>query len=233
MRPIVAHALALGLLVAAAAPSSAAVRSFPVGGFDQVRSTGSFDVRIHTGAAPSVHATGEQEVLDRLTVEIRDGALVIGMRPDRNWHWNWGSHRPTIVEVSAPMVRGVALTGSGDLSVDVVRTRGFDASLSGSGDVKIGALQAEAVSMSLSGSGDISAAGRVGRSTLALRGSGNFRTGTLMAQDATISLSGTGNIDAAASRAATVNLFGVGDVRVTGGAQCTITKRGVGDVRCR
>ena len=159
--------LAFALLAGAAVPATAATRHFPIGGFDRVESAGPFDVRVHVGGAPSVRADGPSETLDRLKIEVRGGTLWIGSKPG-SWTtgWNWFGHREkTVVNVVAPALNGVSISGPGDMDVDHARSRSFDVSISGPGDLKLHMLEAVNAHFSISGPGGVTVAGHASRST--------------------------------------------------------------------
>lgn len=216
----------------AAGEASAAVRSYPVSPFDRVEVAGPFTVNVVTGKKPVVRATGADQALERLTVEVRGRALVIGSKPG-NWGWTGNNMGKVIVTVGVPLLRGAKLTGSGDLTVDRVRGPAFDLALTGSGDATVGMLETDNLALSLTGSGDVTAVGRARTATVALRGSGDVHGDRLMTNEATISLMGSGDVAIGAQRQVTGSLMGSGDITVTGPATCTIAKRGSGTVRCR
>lgn len=236
------YAVLLPLALAACAPASAATRGFPVGAFDRIESTGSADVRVTVGPAPSAEATGEQRSLDRLSVRVEGGVLKIGVLPGGGWNsdgwnsggWNmsWGARKATIVHVTVPMLREATLTGSGDMDVDQVRTRGFAATLVGSGDLMVHAIDAQDVALTLRGSGDVRASGQARQARVVVSGSGDVDARGLRVADAFIQSSGSGDIALGATHMARVMLSGSGDVTVVGGARCDTVKHGSGDVRC-
>lgn len=215
-----------------AAQAQAADRAFSVSGFDHIRSSVPFDVRVHTGPGPSVHARGPQEALDRLIVEVVRGELVIRSQSGRWWNgWNWHRER-AIIEVTVPTLVGATLSGPGDLTIDQIRTRSFGATLSGPGDLSIGSIEAAEVALVLNGPGDLTIAGRAAHAGITLRGPGDVRANGLSVRDATIALSGPGDIALSASGTVTGTLTGPGDVTIHGGARCEISKHGPGDVHC-
>lgn len=218
----------------AAAPAFAADRDFPTGGkFDRVSNSTPFDVYVHTGKAPGIHASGPDEALDRLQIENRGGNLHVGTTPG-GWfsNWHWGKGQKLRVDVTMPMVSEVNLSGPGNLTVDTVRSRDFGAHLSGPGDINVGSVEAAGVTVTLSGPGDITIAGHADRAVLSLTGPGDIRASRLTVADASVTLSGPGDISANVTRNADVRLSGPGDVTLTGGAHCSIHKRGPGDVHC-
>src|SRR4051794_7918535 len=71
-------------------PGPTIERNFAVGAFDRIELAGAYDANVRTGASPSVHAKGGENVLDRLVVEVRDGKLLIHPKERRGFHWGWG-----------------------------------------------------------------------------------------------------------------------------------------------
>ena len=216
-----------------AAQAQAAARNFPVARFDRIQSSVPFDVRVHTGAVPSVRAQGPQDALDRLVVEVSNGELVIRSQRGNWWSgWNWRRER-AIIDVTVPTLRGAVLNGPGDLAIDRVQARSFAGTLRGPGDLSVASLDTGDVTLTLDGPGNITATGRAATARIALGGPGDVRAGGLTVRDATVHLSGPGDITLNATGVVNGSLSGPGDITIRGGARCAISKRGPGDVSCR
>ena len=228
-RTVTLATIALGMLGSATA--SAATRTFPVSAFDRIQSNTPFDVRVHTGTAPSVRASGPRDALDQLRVEVADGQLRIGAR-SRGW-FSWNRPGKVLIDVTAPMLTAAMLNGPGDLTIDRIRTRSFSATINGPGDLAVGALEAEQADLTLNGPGDLTVAGRAGSARLSLHGPGDIRAAALTARDAIVTLSGPGDLALTATGTVQGTASGPGDVTITGGARCMIRKSGPGDVHCR
>ena len=216
-----------------ATPALADSRSFPVGSFDRIQSSVPFDVHVRTGAAVAVHADGSRDVLDQLAITVRDGELRIEIKRRgwfSGWSFNHGGH--ATIDVTVPGLRGAALSGPGNLTVDRVRAPRFAAALSGPGNLTIGEGEARQVAAAVSGPGDLRIAGHAEEANAVLSGPGNLRAAGFSVRDLTVTLSGPGDIEVAATRSATGHLSGPGNIRVTGGARCQISKNGPGSVRC-
>jgi hypothetical protein len=225
---LLATAAALG-----ATGAGAATRAFPVTGFSRIQSNVPFDVHVHTGAAPSVRAQGPQEALDRLIVEVVNGELVIRSKAGSWWSgWNW-HHEKALIEVSGPMLNAATLSGPGNLTIDLIRARTFNATLRGPGDLMIDAIETGDATFTLEGPGDLSVKGRAATAHVTLRGPGDVRASGLTVRDATVSLSGPGDIALGATGVVSGTLSGPGDISIHGGARCEISKHGPGDVSCR
>lgn len=217
------------LLAGTAATASAADRSFPVGGFQRVQATGSEDVTIVTGKAPSVVATGPSDRLDRLDIRVEGDTLKIGHKPG-NW-MSWG-REDIRIRVTVPAVKGIKLAGSGNVALDRGTGPEFSAELSGSGGLDIAQIDARSVLMDTSGSGNIAAAGKCVSAKVEISGSGDMSLVNLACQDVDVKISGSGNVAARASTTANVRISGSGDVKIVGGARCTTKSSGSGNIAC-
>jgi hypothetical protein len=208
-----------------------ATRNFQVGDFRSLALTGSPDVVVTVGGAPSVRAEGDSRLVERLEIRVEDGSLKIGVRESSSW--NFFSHdRNATVHVTVPALEAAALTGSGDIRIDRVQSNRFVAAVAGSGDIEVGQLRADETSFTVAGSGGIRASGAAQRSHVDLAGSGDVDLRRLESRDAIVSLAGSGDVTARATQTARVSLMGSGDVTIVGPARCQIEKRGSGEVHC-
>jgi len=226
--------LAAAIALIGAGAAQAAERNFPTGGgFQRVSNSTPFDVYVHTGKAPSVHAVGTDEALNRLQIENRGGEMHIGTKSG-SWFsgWHWGRGERLRIDVTVPMVSEISVSGPGNLTVDAVRTRDFGAHLSGPGNINVGTIEASGVTLRVSGPGSVRVAGHAGRADMNVSGPGNIRAGDLSLGEADVNVSGPGDIEATVTRVADVRVSGPGDVRIRGGARCSVHKSGPGSVNC-
>lgn len=206
-------------------------RSFGVQGFDRVSLRGSDNVVVKVGAAESVNATGPQNILDKLKVEVVDGELRVG-REKSAWNISWGDHDPVVITVTLPRIRGASVAGSGDMKVDTVQIASFSGSVAGSGNLSVGSLQADSASFDIAGSGDASVAGAAKSVDISIAGSGDLDAKGLKADRAKISIAGSGDVSAQVTGDADVSIVGSGDVVLSGHPRCKISKMGSGEVTC-
>lgn len=209
-----------------------AQRNFQVGAFQSIALSGSPDVIVTVGGAPSVRAEGDPRLVERLEIRVENGSLKIGYRENTGWNLNFGSHRNATVHVTVPTLAAAAVTGSGDMRIDRVQGDRFAGTVTGSGDLEIGQARIGQAMFAVTGSGAIRAAGAAQRSEVELAGSGDVDLANLESRDAILSLRGSGDITANATQTARAGLFGSGDIAVTGTARCQIEKRGSGNVVC-
>src|SRR5262245_28735234 len=141
-------------------------RSLPP--FDALDLAGSNRIVVTIGAVRSVVVHADENLLGRVTTDVREGTLVVDNRG------SFTTTSPMSVEVVVPSLRSMTLSGSGALHVTGV--------------------DADSVSVNLAGSGLISVTGQVDRLAARLGGSGDCRLETLSARDATAALTGSGRI---------------------------------------
>ena len=139
-------AIVIGMAAAAAASAGCArerhesggpmvERNFPVGGFERIEVAGGYDVQVHTGAAPSVHAKGPEKDLERLVIEIKGDRLLIHPRENHGmFHMGWRSHGNISITVTVPQLSGADVAGSGDIRIDNVRGDRFAGNIAGASE---------------------------------------------------------------------------------------------------
>lgn len=208
-------------------------RNYQVGAFTGLEVAGPFDVKVTTGQAVSVAATGPQKLLDETEVVVKDGKLLI--RPKKkNWRagMNWSSRDTSRFTITVPALDQAAVAGSGDIDIDRVAGERFKGSIAGSGNLRLTQLAVQDLGLSIAGSGEITAAGQAQRARYNIAGSGDLDASSVRTVDAEARIAGSGNIQAQATGTARANIAGSGDIAITGGARCETRKNGSGDIRC-
>jgi hypothetical protein len=207
-------------------------KTFQVGSFEQIVVAGPYDVDVHTGAQPSVSATGAQKLIDNMKVEVRGNRLVIEPEHHGFFNWGWGTNGSARVNVTVPSLTAAKIAGSGGITVDKVQGDSFDGAVAGSGDLTLNGLQVQQLKLAIAGSGDLRATGQAQSAEYTIAGSGDLDARGVQSATAAAKIMGSGSIKAHATGTADVTVLGSGDVDIAGGAKCTVTKHGSGDVNC-
>lgn len=172
--------------------------------FEQVHSSGSAKVVITVGPAQHVEIKTDDNIIPIVETKVRDGRLEIETKD------SWSSDTGITVTISTPTLKGVGLSGSGDVRVSGVSGGAFAAALSGSGD--------------------ITASGTAEKVSVAISGSGDAHLYDLAARTAEISVSGSGDVEVSASEVLDASIAGSGDVSYRGKPQVKSHVAGSGDV---
>lgn len=241
-RPWLAAAL-LGLSAWAWAPAAqaattgsgkAATETREASGFAAIAMRGDIDVIVRQGAREAVQVSTDDNLLPLLQTEVEGS----GERRTLRIQWKAGesvrTRSRTLVTVDVVQLNAVSLAGSGDLTVEALKTPSLGLSISGSSDARLQQLDADRLKLSIAGSGDIQARGRAGKLEVSIAGSGDVRAGELQAEDVTVSIAGSGDASVHASKALAVSIAGSGDVEYRGGATLAQARvAGSGSIRQR
>ena len=226
---------ALVLLYALAPESSqAAERSFTVSSFDRVRLDGPFNVILTTGVAPFARASGSQQGLDSIALDIVGRTLVI--HPNRS---SWGGYPgqplgPVTIEVGTHDLSAAWLNGSGSLAIDKAKGLSFDLSVQGAGSASIGSVAVDHFKVAISGTGTASVAGTAPKLTAIVRGISSLDASGLGSKDAIIGAQGPATVRANVSNTAKIDAQGAATIELSGRPACTVKAVGSATVSgCR
>ena len=201
--PVAVATLALtGCIGIDAGPTTTQTRD--VSAFTSVKAEDQVDLNLRLGDARHLRVRAGEKVIDDVRTEVRDGTLYVsydgpGIRNGR-----------LQVDVAAPSIDAIAITGASDVHVD--------------------GLAAEAFDIRVSGAGDIAAAGRVRRLTLDISGAGDADLAELEAADARVELSGAGDADVHASQRLDAEVSGAGDLAYRGQPRLRDDVSGSGEI---
>ena len=230
MTRIIVALLAIAVL---AAPAAAADRNYSVTDFDRVVVEGAYVVTLQTGRPSMAVASGSQDALDRLSIDVNGRTLRI-RRNRTSWTGTPGAQQaiPTIA-LSTRDLRSVRLVGPASFTVDGVRGQTVDLVVEGSGRLRATGIAADELELGLVGSGRLELAGTAEILRADFQGTGDVDAGQLVADNATLITTSMGTIALGARNTATVTANGLGTVTILGRPACTIRGPASSQVRCR
>jgi Putative auto-transporter adhesin, head GIN domain len=158
--------------------------------FGGVTLAGAADVTMDVGGDQRVVVHADDNLLPLITTEVENGMLVISQTEP------FDAATPTRVEVTAPSLDTLRLSGAGDLTME-----GSDL---------------ERLDVSLTGAGTLRCSGSVERLDLMLSGAGDLELEGFVASDVRAMLSGAGNIVVNATRSLDAKVSGVGTISYAG-----------------
>jgi len=213
-----------------AAPAGAATRNFGITSFDRIRVDGPYKVVLKVGVAPYASASGPQEALDEVAIEVQGRTLVV--HPNRS---SWGgfpgeSRGPVEIRIGTHELTQAWLNGSGSLQIDRVRGLAFDLSVRGSGAVGIEQAEVDQLRVSIGGTAAAIVAGETGKASVTVRGTGSFDGTRLASKDAAITADGPATIKADIANSATIEGYGPATITLTGSPACTVRLKGSASV---
>jgi len=165
--------------------------------FNEIKSSGSFDIYVEVGPVQSLKITFDNNLIDIIETEVRGKTLRIGNEE------SYSSDHVCKVEITVPELEAVSLSGSGDVEVVALKGDVFECSISGSGNVEVEGEVRE-VEFKISGSGEIEAK-------------------DLVADDAFVTISGSGDVRVHARESLEGRISGSGSIFYSGNPQSLST----------
>jgi hypothetical protein len=171
-----------------------ATQTREVAPFNGVELAGGNNVVIRVGEKQSVVVKADDNLLNRVTTQVKSGALVIG-----NTSGGLTAKSPMSVEVNVPSLNALALTGSGNILVSGIKP--------------------ESLTVTLSGSGNLLGSGTATSLDITVSGYGNARFTHVAADNVHAVMSGSGAIFVTATKSLDASVPGSGTITYAGNPQ--------------
>ncbi|MGB5229076.1 MAG: head GIN domain-containing protein [Eudoraea sp.] len=200
--------------------------------YDAIAVAGWFDVILVDGQEGKLSIKGEENLLEHIKTEVKEGKLVIKVKKGINLQpSSWKKDGGIYVTVPVESVNEVSLSGSGDIvGKKTISASEFSTNMSGSGDITLD-VESKTVSASMSGSGDINLSGTTEVFDVQISGSGDIEAYDLIADNVDARISGSADIKVTANKMLKARVSGSGDIHYRGDATKIDTKSsGSGDV---
>lgn len=176
-------------------------------GFDEIASSGDFDVTIVPGSKYSVEITAESNLLSYIETDVVGNTLKIRTRG----MYSLRDHEPIEIYITTPVLNGVTLSGSGIIKTGSFMSDDFRVTLSGSGDIDT-QISTETLKANVSGSGNIFIEGDAFESEFVISGSGKIKSYNLEQSICMAAISGSGDMYVNVSETIDARISGSGRV---------------------
>ncbi len=203
-----------------------------VSGFDGVTLKGFGSVTVTQGDHTALTIEAEEDVMPRVTAEVENGVLVLGLRK-AGWVSGLKRKRLSIkFSVTMDQISKLVLSGVGRIDAPRVDSDGLSLVVSGVGAIEVGSLSAESLSVVLSGAGSCEVAGRTVSQSIKLSGAGNYTAPDLECVTANAVVSGAGNVTIHVKETLDAKISGTGSIRYHGAPTVRQRVTGIGTVTC-
>jgi lipopolysaccharide export system protein LptA len=172
------------------------------------------DVYFTPDSVYSIEIQAQQNILDVIESPVEGGVLVLKIQD----HTVLGKHDPIRIYIHAPSIKGLDVSGSGNISAgEVMHQPDLNYNISGSGNINVAEVKSKQLYGRISGSGNITgSSGTSDYATLTISGSGNLNFQDVMADTVYVTISGSGDVTAYAVKYLDVTISGSGNVRYNG-----------------
>jgi hypothetical protein len=231
MRAAIAAVVAVGCILPIEGSGVEVTEERDVGVFSAVRASSVVDVVVvEATEGGGVSLTCDDNLVEHVVTEVRDGELVVGTTPGTMIL----PEGDCFVLAAASDLTAIGVSGSGRVEATGDWRSLRDVHVSGSGDALVKGVDAGAVALSVSGSGRIAVHGRADHLDARVSGSGDVDAADLPVTNAEVHVSGSGSVFLTASGHVDAHVSGSGDV-VVGGDPNHVDRHvsGSGSIRVR
>lgn len=203
-------------------------RERQVGSFDEIQSSGSFDIVVTDGSNHQVRVEAEENLQEYIIVETSGDKLNVRHKKGVNFR----ATKPVIIHITAPALEAIRLSGSGNVkSTNTLNgSESFELRSSGSGNMTVN-VETSDMKAAISGSGNITLKGKTRELAGSIAGSGNIRARDLQSEVTSVKISGSGSAEVVATQKLDSKIAGSGDVKYWGNASVNTSIAGSGSVR--
>ncbi len=194
--------------------------------FNEVVSTGNFDVKITIADSTSLIVQAEENLFPFIMTTVRGQKFYAEVKDD----YQLDNNQPIKIFLTTPNLEGVKLTGSGIIVCDSLTTDFLSAEITGSGRIEFSKVVAKDVIGDIPGSGDIIISGEADRTEFYIPGSGNIQCLGLYQTACYSNISGSGNIYTYVNDYLEVDISGSGNVYYSGNPEIDSYISGSGQV---
>lgn len=177
---------------------------------------------VERGTGPLV-IEGDDNLVDRLVIEVEDGTLVIGT-PEKE---SFRPKTPLQYRVGVDRLERVDILEDGRIEAAGIETDDFALRIVGRGSADLTGLRAKSASVETSGHGDVRVTGRADHLDVGVSGAGVVEAGDLEAIAATAGIAGSGRITLRAERSLEARAVGASEIRYYGSPE--VTREAIGD----
>jgi hypothetical protein len=179
--------------------------------FDELKSSGSFNVHITNGDVYEVIVIAESNIIPYIETYVSNGRLNLNIRGLHNVR----NRLPMQVFVTTPEMKSIIQSGSGQISTGYFEANEFELYVSGSGSITT-AVDATVINAGISGSGKINVSGTATYANYNVNGSGRIDSYDLETSNCDARISGSGDVYVFANDFIKATISGSGNVYYLG-----------------
>jgi Putative auto-transporter adhesin, head GIN domain len=188
-----------------------------IGSFNSLISNGSINVKISYGSPKELTIQADENLLPYVETNLQNGTLTIKSKNNTNLRSKTG----ITVFLSMDQIKSLKLSGSGKIIGNGAFTNDDKTiiAISGSGNLSLNFDTFKDLDLFVSGSGNIKLNGNSKTMSAHISGSGNIDCSDTRTNDITASISGSGNIKVYADNSVDASISGSGNVFYSGNPQ--------------
>lgn len=190
-----------------------AEKAYNVSDFKRVDVSTGGSLVIESGDAATFRVEGEDNIIERLEVEVVKGELRIRFEKGASYRLT----KPLKMYATTGALEGIEISGSCDVRADRMDGRDLEIEIAGSGDVVVDGVSGDRLEVEISGSGDIDLLdGSADVQSVEIAGSGDYDGLGVVTRSSEVSIAGSGNARVNVTESLAASIAGSGSIRYSG-----------------
>lgn len=194
--------------------------------FNKVRLAGFGRLYIERGETESLRIEAEDNFLQYITTEVKDGELTI------QWQKNIvaTSLKPINFYLTVKTLDTITLDGAGDVEAPNMRAETFTVNANGAGNFQLPDIDAGTLVVTISGAGNVTVTGEVTAQTVKINGLGNYQGRDLWSATAKVEINAAGSATVRVSDTLDATINGAGSINYYGNPTVSQRVAGIGRI---
>ena len=194
--------------------------------FSEVRLTGFGRLHIERGDAESLRIEAEDNLMQYITTEVKDGELNI------QWQKNVlaTNREPINFYLTVKELDTITVDGAGDIEAPGMRAETFTINANGAGNFDLSDLDVDTLELTISGAGNVTATGEATAQTVEINGLGSYQARDLWSTTAKVKINAAGSATVRVSDELDAMINGAGSIHYYGNPTISQQVNGVGRI---
>lgn len=194
--------------------------------FSQVRLAGFGRLHIERGDTESLRIKAEDNLLQYITTEVKDGEL------DIRWQKNIlaVNREPIDFYLTVKTLDTITVDGAGDIDAPGMRAETFSVNANGAGNFDLPDMNVDALVVTLSGAGNMTLTGEAATQTVKINGIGSYQARDLWSTTARVEINAAGSATVRVSDKLDATINGAGSINYYGNPTVSQRVAGVGKI---
>jgi hypothetical protein len=186
------------------------------------------EIVIKQGPSESLKIEAEDNVVEDLRTDVRDGILIIDHLDHHEW-WIRPT-KPVRITIVVKELDEFDFDSAGTVKLDSLESDTLDLNVNGAGTLTLDEVQFSILNCRLDGAGTLTLSGIVDNLNVDMSGFGSFKADDLQAQIADIAIDGAGSAIVWVEKSLTAEISGAGSISYYGSPTVTKNVDGVGSI---
>lgn len=198
--------------------------------FSEINISSGIDLYIKQSNEEKISIEAPANRIDKLVVDVRNGALNISYKSSIGWSWGWNNGSNTKIFLTLKDLRTLNVSGGSDvISQNRILTDKLNINVSGGSDVKM-EINTEKLNCNVSGGADVTLKGMAMLSNFAVSGGADLDAKYLKTQTTNVSCSGGADAAVWAVENLKASASGGADIYYYGNPKVAKASSGGGDI---